>query len=1271
MNNPQTTTQNVAGGQAAPAKTLHWSTVSDTYDNITKPHSGTVADLYATLEAWQRRSSQSSAKGGVAIIGARFTQGPHTGKNAADYPGEQRWRLLTRVQDCTLLMLDIDGATCSVEAARSPWAEVCRIDWSTHSHGVPSKPGLRMRLLMPYARHVSDQEHRVIYAWAVDRMTAAGVDKMDLGTKDPTRLMYGPGSVSRESLREPWLCFADGPFLDPDNLPGGGSVGELLAAIDAAKEAKEAAREAERVEREREAQRRIAERGVRDAFEKAEDESGSICPTVQLYLPDLDPKRVLAWAERVAQKLVQDIATSTAGDRHYTARDAALFFGNVLAGLDELGACLTAEAKERVSWSSEVSGIEGRVRDMEAEAVSVGDNDPTRARAVQWGVDQGRGQPHLPDYRLKSQFRPSRMAKDKKVVSLPPPVPATATPTPIEDSGKGEGGGGATITQIQHQDPQARVFAALESVVAVVEAEGDDSILTLTTWADALGVVAEVWPSLPAGGKTPPSVLLAALGPQPVDRIEVWSRRAELAVATIDRRHTKAGWRNDDDKAADFLRAACGKDARVEAEIAAFDEPWRVALAWTARGGDEAGERARVLAKVLENFGKFVKPEAVKPAVKAALPAPLWSMVPAPFGPKAPSTKTAEEKKEARDSGSVRGCMPDAPIAEGAVVPKGWKIRGGAVGKMVETEDGSIFQEVIKRAILIVANQEDAEGEQWVTLAFMSGGRWRTRSVQRLAICDRNKLLATLPPYGAKVNSSNASDCVDWLAAFEEENDHILPRCKVSQSMGWQGEAGARGFLLGETWIGSDGEAIEARADDPNTWSEGAWALASNSRAVVRDARKFSAAREGTMEGWTEAVRSILHYPRIHFALYASLAAPLVGILGTRTPIVDWSGPPGTGKTSAMRLAASVWGAPAEMGHGVMGSWSGTITAHERRAGLLNSLPIMLNDSNKADPWVPTKVIYELAEGTGKERGSGSEDRQVVARWATVALSTGERKLIDMVSAKDAGAAHRVVCLHGSPWGGIIDQSIIDDFRDSLDEHHGHAGRAWITWLTQWLAEPGRDREAKAMHRTLKQTLTKLVGKNNVANRFAEDFATFALAAALASKCFGWSWLKLATDQMEQIFGEIVKGAVNLTAHERAVQIMWDYAIGNSVKFYGRKIDYRSGPDGESIQEISSVPPPTADGWAGAWHNTSDWKEIAFRDETLRAVLAKHDISATSVIEDWLKAGWMRRDGKNKRPKVRIADISPKPRLVCLTRDAIERVCGLKDDKDGEGEGEK
>ena len=165
---------------------------------------------------------------------------------------------------------------------------------------------------------------------------------------------------------------------------------------------------------------------------------------------------------------------------------------------------------------------------------------------------------------------------------------------------------------------------------------------------------------------------------------------------------------------------------------------------------------------------------------------------------------------------------------------------------------------------------------------------------------------------------------------------------------------------------------------------------------------------------------------------------------------MDASGLTSTGKTTSLRLAASVWGQPNPAQPGSMlGSWNASPTYIERRAALFNGIPVILDDSKQArDPEFVARMIYDLASGQGKGRGTIGGLRRS-DRWRTVVLTTGEQRLIDFT--QDGGTRGRVITLWGPPFGArdTGNQVPRQSLPTALETDHGHAGPAFVAYLLQ------------------------------------------------------------------------------------------------------------------------------------------------------------------------------------------------------------------------------
>ena len=114
-----------------------------------------------------------------------------------------------------------------------------------------------------------------------------------------------------------------------------------------------------------------------------------------------------------------------------------------------------------------------------------------------------------------------------------------------------------------------------------------------------------------------------------------------------------------------------------------------------------------------------------------------------------------------------------------------------------------------------------------------------------------------------------------------------------------------------------------------------------------------------------------LHITREKLALYVSFVSPLLQILESPNFVFDIAGPTTTGKTTLLRVAASVWGSPSERDPAsVLGSWDSTPTWREQASAVIKNLPLLLDDTKLAHaPDHVAQTIYAIVQGRG--RGGG------------------------------------------------------------------------------------------------------------------------------------------------------------------------------------------------------------------------------------------------------------------------------------------------------------
>jgi hypothetical protein len=856
---------------------------------------------------------------------------------------------------------------------------------------------------------------------------------------------------------------------------------------------------------------------------------------------------------------------------------------------------------------------------------------------------------HLGD--PKPEPPPHRPTRAPRAAVTPAASPASPPPTPadIPDADAPD------LIKLQ-PSPTEQLRAAFDAVKMTREAEGIESTTTLTAWADLVGVVERVWAQLEGGMHH--RNLLAPLFPLTPELTAVWLRRAERAVEGVRRQAEKPGWRTDDDRAADFLLTIAAEDGLIEGELACAEEPWRVALSWALRAdeGEREGRLRGGLARVLTEWGKFIKADVVG-VLESALTAAEFELVPERFRPKAKKKSKEKTGDKGQDTAAssptpaapidhrqrVCDVWPGARVPESAVIPAGYFV---ADGVLVETDPNRDSVRVVShRPMLIEALSEDQHGFKWRDVAWLEDKKWEKLTVPTSVIADRTRLVE-LSRSGLPSNSSQGGGQVLWLAAFEAANRDVLPRYRVTTQMGW---CASGGFMLGTSYVAAGDEMpVSFHPRDSGDKQESA---------------AFSVQTQGTLEGWLSAVQIASPFPAVMLSLFASLAAPLVSLLGHRTIILDWAGPSSSGKTRLMMFAASVWGDPNDNGGSssqVIQSWDTTLVALERLAAARCHLPVLLNDSKKATRLDLGSVPFLLAEGVGRSRGTAT-GLQAQLGWQTVILSNGEERLADYAKSGAGGVRARVLSLHGLHWGGqdAIKREVVSRFRAQITQHWGHAGGWWVAWLAQNRAE-----KLKSWRERWLKIATEYeakAGDNDMGARLGADMALLKLTAELTKEVFGIDGVA----HVDALWSQILDEHDGAPVHHIALRDLYGWCVSHSHRMFNQA-DYNP----------LEPPTPPHQGWAGRWdrrtgkdERTADtWQEIAFIAKELDKILFDLGyVAPASVRAMWEREGWLKTKATNKpadgkkgaERTLNMRICGQVAKCVVIRRDAFMKIVGL------------
>lgn len=162
----------------------------------------------------------------------------------------------------------------------------------------------------------------------------------------------------------------------------------------------------------------------------------------------------------------------------------------------------------------------------------------------------------------------------------------------------------------------------------------------------------------------------------------------------------------------------------------------------------------------------------------------------------------------------------------------------------------------------------------------------------------------------------------------------------------------------------------------------------------------------GTVEGWKGSISTLcMGNTRLIFSVSVAFAPPLLHILGIENGGFHFRGASSTGKTTALAVAASVWG-----GKDYTQRWRATTNGIEALAAGHNDALLCLDELSQVDPNSAGEIAYMLANGAGKSRADRSGGYRKKSAWRLIFLSTGEMSLADhMIEAgKKAKAGQQV-----------------------------------------------------------------------------------------------------------------------------------------------------------------------------------------------------------------------------------------------------------------------
>ena len=395
--------------------------------------------------------------------------------------------------------------------------------------------------------------------------------------------------------------------------------------------------------------------------------------------------------------------------------------------------------------------------------------------------------------------------------------------------------------------------------------------------------------------------------------------------------------------------------------------------------------------------------------------------------PTAPNKATKSTKPQAAQPGAT-GTAPQAMAYEPFTVDDSGVWFNGA-----DTDGKRKPPEWVCTPLTVEALTRDQDGTGWgYLLAFTDPlGHSRTWAMPaRMLSADGGEYRATLLNMGLRIASS---------ARARNHLTHYLQSrtpaefASCTDRIGWHGRA----FVLPKETIGDTTERIVFQSDN----------------AVENTFRT-----KGSASQWRDRVGALcVGNSRLAFAVACAFAGPLLRPAGMESGGFHYRGDSSSGKTTALKMAASVYG-----GANYLQRWRATDNALEATAAQHSDCLLILDELAQIDPKTAGECAYMLANEQGKARATRTGTPRPRQAWRLLFLSAGELGLADHMAEgqkrtrtgqevrmadipADAGAGLGAFeALHGHPGGAALAKHATDQALAV----YGAAGTTWLTWLT-------------------------------------------------------------------------------------------------------------------------------------------------------------------------------------------------------------------------------
>ena len=393
-----------------------------------------------------------------------------------------------------------------------------------------------------------------------------------------------------------------------------------------------------------------------------------------------------------------------------------------------------------------------------------------------------------------------------------------------------------------------------------------------------------------------------------------------------------------------------------------------------------------------------------------------------------------------------------------------------------EDEDASL---VYEHDLYIVKRLHDpARGESvWIRLHLPRDGV-REFAMPSNDVMATEKLRDKLGWYGVMAPKKQMDNIMSYLITAAKDLQHKEKTEIMRTQFGWTDDNAE--FILGDREITASKDTYSPPSS--STGNLATWMTP-----------------KGSLKEWQE-VANIYNQEGFEphaFGFFTAFGAPLLKHLNLRGAIINLvNNTSGTGKSTVLKMCNSVYGHPDEL----MLQWKDTMNSMIHRLGIMNNLPVTIDEITKLSGDHFSDLAYGISQGRGKNRMQqhANSERVNLTKWSTIALCSSNASFQDKLAALKATPDGEFMRLfeYRIEMTEKISKEDADVIFNKLYSNYGHAGHEYIKYLV------GNLEDAISTVLQVQQKIDEEIGLTN-RERFWSAIVACNIAGALMAKDLG------------------------------------------------------------------------------------------------------------------------------------------------------------------------